>query len=439
MNRILILSGLLLAYSTAVVGGETEGRQLSSEEKAYILSRFCTEVKYNFAFYDKLQFDWDSICHAAMPELAATTSDEDFVKGMQALCAKLKDGHTYVFSMNNPADPKDWIRPLPMQTKRVGDHVFVTGVYSTSLQNSGVMPGCEILEIDGEDVLSYAKKHIEPFLASSTPQWSDYGPFAEYELTKEAGSKESKYLFRDRKGKEFTITTNRLIPWDINPNTTMMDFHVQKGNIGVLTVRSFQNSDFDRSRFDELYKDILKTDALVIDMRDNGGGNSAHADYLMSHFCDQPIRQGRWRSPQYIAAHGSWNYPKEWYTETPDPILPNEGKDIYMKPMALLVNATTFSSAENFCVSFKGAHRGKIIGMPTAGSTGNPIIIDLGGGIGCGICTKDEADTEGNEFIGIGIQPDILVEDDADAYLKDEDKILATALDVLKKELRQRR
>lgn len=65
----------------------------------------------------------------------------------------------------------------------------------------------------------------------------------------------------------------------------------------------------------------------------------------------------------YIAAHASWNYPREWYMQTPDPVLPIEEKEIYKNPIVLLVNATTFSSAENFCVLFRGAKRGKSSGL----------------------------------------------------------------------------
>ncbi len=134
----------------------------------------------------------------------------------------------------------------------------------------------------------------------------------------------------------------------------------------------------------------------------------------------------------YIAAHASWNYPREWYQETPNPIPPVKGKEIYKNPIALLVNATTFSSAENLCVSFRGAKRGLIIGTPTGGSTGNPIFIDLGGGIGCCICTKHELDTDGNEFIGLGIQPDIVIEEDINMLLKNKDRVVEQALKILK-------
>lgn len=432
MRKIPLFLGICVLSANILSFGQNDEAKLNASEKAYILSRFCGEVKYNFAFYDKVQFDWDSLCMSTMPTLVQTDSDEDFIKGMQALCARLQDGHTYVFPMNNPQNPADWVRPFPMKTKRIGDRVFVTDVYSSLLHDAGVIPGCEILEIDGENVLEYAQKQIQPYLASSTPQWMDYRPFAEFELTKERGSKVSEILFRNKKGGKFTVKRDRNISWDLQNSTPSIAFRVMDGNMGLLTVRSFQDSDFDRALFDKLYDGILKTDGLIIDIRDNGGGNSAHADYLVSHFSDQAVPQGSWSSPMYIAAHGSWNYPKEWYIQTPDPIQPVKNREIYKKPVVLLVNSTTFSSAENFCVSFRGAGRGKIIGTPTGGSTGNPIFLDLGGGVGCCICTKHELDAEGKEFIGYGIQPDIVVEEDLEMFLQGRDNVVEKGLEILR-------
>ena len=147
MKKIFILLFVCLFINKSFAYGETGEAELNAPTKAYILSRFCTEVKYNFAFYDKLNFNWDSLCVASIPSLTATSSDEDFLKGMQLLCNQLHDGHTYIFPMNNPKNQADWIRPFPMKTKRIGDRVFVTDVYSSNLQQSGVHPGCEITEV----------------------------------------------------------------------------------------------------------------------------------------------------------------------------------------------------------------------------------------------------------------------------------------------------
>lgn len=135
MKKILVLLIACLSIGRISVYGQAVENELDASKKAYVLSRFCAEVKYNFAFYNKLDFDWDSLCVASIPALVATASDEDFLKGMKELCAQLNDGHTYIFSMNNPENKADWIRPFPMKTKRIGDRVFVTEVYSSDLQN----------------------------------------------------------------------------------------------------------------------------------------------------------------------------------------------------------------------------------------------------------------------------------------------------------------
>ncbi len=54
-------------------------------------------------------------------------------------------------------------------------------------------------------------------------------------------------------------------------------------------------------------------------------------------------------------------------------------------------------------------NRGKIIGQPTGGSTGNPINVTLVDGIiSAGICTKKDIGPDGTEFVGVGIFPDIV-------------------------------
>lgn len=433
MKKFKVWLFLSILWGSGSIWGQETENKLDASQKAFVLSRLCSEVKYNFVHYNKLAFDWDSLCMANLPLLTATQTDDDFIEGLKYLCAQLKDGHTTVYSVDSPGNSADEVRPFPMQTKRVGDRVFVTSVYNSMFQKQGVKYGCEVLELDGENVIQYAERSLRPFLPSSTSQWADYAPFRGFELTKAKGSKIAKMLLRTPEGNTFTIESNRNIPWDLPADSSVFEFKVLKDNIGLLTIKSFLTQKFKREEFDSLYEKILKTDALLIDIRDNGGGSSDHADYVIRHFDDKPIRLGRWSSRMYIAAHASWGYPQEWYMESPDPMEPIPNKPIYKKPIALLVNATTFSAAENFCVTFRGLHRGKIIGVPTGGSTGNPILTNLGFGIVSRICTKNEWDVEGRDFIGIGILPDIEVREDADQFLKNKDRVVEAGLEVLKK------
>ncbi|MBQ7041802.1 MAG: hypothetical protein IJN66_03740 [Muribaculaceae bacterium] len=170
-----------------------------------------------------------------------------------------------------------------------------------------------------------------------------------------------------------------------------------------------------------------------MDLRDNGGGNSAYADYLMSHFVDSVIPKGEWRSRKYIAAHASWSMPQEWHVVNDEKLYPISDKNIYDGPICVLISERTFSSAENFCALFKNAKRGKIIGVATGGSTGNPIIIDLGYDVRCAICTKEDFLSDGTPFVGIGILPDVEVKETIESFLAEKDIVLERAIEEVRR------
>ena len=125
----------------------------------------------------------------------------------------------------------------------------------------------------------------------------------------------------------------------------------------------------------------------------------------------------------------------EPYIEKGDSLVPFSAQhaDIpkFEIPVLLLVNSNTFSAAEDFAATFRAAKRGKIIGTPTGGSTGQPIMIDLGFGYMARICARDEWLPDGTEFIGVGIQPDVVVEE-SESVLFGNDNVLEEALKQLK-------
>ena len=427
-QKSLSITLLLLVTQISFFGkiyAQTESDNLSDIDKAYILGRLSSEVKYNYVFYYDLAFDWDSLCQASLPNVLESNTFNEFVSKLNLVTAKLRDGHTSVVGQS--PNKENWIKPLPFQTKRIGDRVFVTNIYSSDLQQKGIKEGVEILEIDGVNVIEYGNKVIKPYKASSTPQWSDSRPFSGYELTREVKNKTSKIKFKNKEGKTIDWEGSRTLEWDLDNSDKIFDYKVLKNNIGLLKINDFWGNDFNK-KFDSLYQEILKTDKLIIDLRDNTGGNSGFADYILRHLSDVPIKQSTWSTPMYIAAHASWNYAPEWYMQTPRDLKPFDKKIIYKKPIVVLTNANTFSSSENFCATFRGMKRGLLIGSITGGSTGNPIGIELGNGIYAQMCTKNDLSIDGTKFIGIGIAPDIEVYETADIYLNGKDVVIEKAL-----------
>ena len=67
---------------------------LSAADKLYGLSKFWSEVSYNFAYFDHAKINWDSTYRAYIPKVLATKNTWEYYRLMQQFCALLKDGHT---------------------------------------------------------------------------------------------------------------------------------------------------------------------------------------------------------------------------------------------------------------------------------------------------------------------------------------------------------
>ncbi len=424
---------IFLFFTFAIVLQCFAKNDLTPYQKAAIATRFASEVKYNFAGYGKFAQNYDSICRAELPNLVNTQTDEEFSQRLQLFANLLKDGHT---SIGFSAD----VTYAPISHKRIGDKVFITGVYSDEYTQTGVRRGTELVAIDDMPVIEYGNQYVVPYISSSTQQWSDTYPFNSVNLTKGYRGVPIKLTFKNGNGKTFEITDNRQSPWGIvNPDMSIQ-FDSRPGNIGLLRIPSFQLNNFNVQAFGDLFEQkIIPTDGLIIDIRDNTGGNSQVGQIIMMLLATDTIPQASWETPKYEAAYASWG--KKWERESiaSDSIVPfciSHPNDMpkYDKPIILLVNGSTFSAAEDFAVLFKNAKRGKVVGTPTGGSTGNPIFIDLGWGYSGRICTRHEKLADGTEFIGIGIQPDVVVEE-TESVIFGKDNVIEEAIKLLKQQI----
>lgn len=172
--------------------------------------------------------------------------------------------------------------------------------------------------------------------------------------------------------------------------------------------------------------------ALIIDLRDNAGGRSNYADYVLTHFSSKLIKTCSWSSRLYIPAHASWNEPPEWYTQSSDFLSPVRKEKIYDKPIIVLINSGTFSSSEDFLVKFRGMNRGRIIGTASGGSTGNSVHITLIEGlVYANICSKKDISPDGLPFVGIGVMPDIEIKETRESFMETKDIVLEKAISKL--------
>jgi len=399
-----LLCSVIVCY---IYGQENQDKSLSDTEKIVGLSICWSEAKYNFVYFDKLNFDWDSLYQATIPAVLATKNDFEYYRELQRFVAALKDGHTKTGWNWNRRDLWDNWATIPIITRLIDGKMIVTEVLNDELgELQGIKRGLEIVKINGIDVHEYVSTNIKPFVFSSTEQWTDLLAYGR-DATRGKRSESIRLTFKDNNNRFLESTISHSMSENDLPPPPLFDFSIIEDKIGLLKIDDFYRDNY-RAHFDSIYEKILGTDALIIDIRGNQGGSSDNSIYILSHLTNESFSMSTWSSPRYIPAFASWNRPREWHIGAPWIGQPIKNKTFYDKPVALLINEETFSAAEDFCVGFRSMNRGVIIGTPSGGSTGNPIGFGLPGGWVM-ICTKKDTYLDGTEFVGVGILPDIEV------------------------------
>ena len=137
-----------------------------------------------------------------------------------------------------------------------------------------------------------------------------------------------------------------------------------------------------------------------------------------------------WKSRRYVPAYRSWGNEPGWERADPAVIQPREGTR-YLGPLVVLTGPSTYSSAEDFLVPLTSSGRAVLVGGTTAGSTGNPIYVDLPGGGKFRVVSKRDTFPDGTEFVGYGITPDVIVEPTQQDLFEGRDPVLEAGIDAI--------
>jgi retinol-binding protein 3 len=132
-------------------------------------------------------------------------------------------------------------------------------------------------------------------------------------------------------------------------------------NIAYLEMRGFFDAAYGGVTATAMMNNVANADALIIDLRRNGGGDPAMVALVSSYLFDQ---ESVHLNDLY---HRSGDRTTQYWTQ-PFVSGPRFGKD---KPVYILTSARTFSAAEEFCYDLKNLKRATIVGETTGGGA-NP-------------------------------------------------------------------
>lgn len=178
---------------------------------------------------------------------------------------------------------------------------------------------------------------------------------------------------------------------------------ILNGNIGYMKLNLFQPIDWVRPTIDASMGFVANTNALIIDLINNGGGYSPSDAYLASYFFDE--EPTLWSS--------SYDRP----TNETDSVYTFQdvgGEQRYLnKPVFILVGENTFSLGEKFAYGMKHFGKATIVGQTSAGAAHAIDFLELNDNYLIQIPVEyDIHPVTKTDWEGTGVVPDITTPED---------------------------
>lgn len=367
----------------------------------------CDLVDQHFYKVDSELFAWLKDCRSLASEVRPWHSQEAVVERVQWLMDGLRVSHFQIFTPSE--DKKIWrgeAVDTGVRARWVEDRLVVFKVLrSSGAEKAGLRAGDDILRIDGSD-------RISPWRAQNVG---------------------GEFIFKRAEQVLTAVVVATPLQVDEGPQLKKLN-----ARTGLLTISSFRAEYFRGEDWLDIVEGFREYDALVIDVRDNAGGNFVAMLRALSTFFCEPQEVGTLVQPRKAGQE-----PHEFNDETSDEYQISEldryrairlktfrRYGCFQKSLTVLVNADTASVSEIFAEALRTRERTRVWGLPTAGDVVLAVWYDLpllGRGFSISIPEAVYLNPEGEELEGKGIWPEKELYYNLDEALAGQDNWLREA------------
>jgi hypothetical protein len=265
-------------------------------------------------------------------------------------------------------------------------------VYQKRLTTS--MSSEELFEVLGDMLIELKDGHVNLYSASNVARyWSWYEDYPR-------NFNES--IVEDYLGTDYRIAGGA-------------KYKILDDNVGYIYYESFSDA-IGNGNLDEILQHMAICNGIIIDVRNNGGGNLSNSTTFAARFTNEKILTGYIRH-KTGKGHNDFSDPVAIYLEPSNNIR-------WQKKVVVLTNRHAYSATNNFVNSMRYLPLVTILGDKTGGGSGMPFSSELPNGWSVRFSASPYFDAEMNQ-IEFGIDPDIKV----DMLSKDEDSGIDTMIE----------
>lgn len=401
-------------------GTPTTTRQLEPRQsRLRIFDDVWENIRARYYDPDMRGVDWEEARETFRPQAAGARTEADFYAVMRRMIARLQDPHTRVFA---PGESMDWrvsrFVAVGVTLREIGGELVVTGVMEGSeAARAGVRAGDSVTGVDGEPVSAVIARRMQEqtaetattarFLAVTKLFDGPRDSFVTVTFSSASAPEKRVRLRREVRARAPSLRVRRAAG-----DVGVVQFNIFTPEIAAQLVREFRD-------------ELGKARGVVLDLRDNGGGEAEAMADIASLFLPQgrslgvfTDRAGRVRlEPHTRAALLST-------AQAP----PN-----FRGRIVVLTGAKTASASEVFVAALKEAERARVVGEKSCGCVlGIRRRHTLGDGGVLDVSEMDYRTPRGARLEGAGVVPDEVITPTRRDLQAGRDPALERAVEILK-------
>lgn len=255
-----------------------------------------------------------------------------------------------------------------------------------------------LFEVLGNMLAELKDGHVNLYSASNTARYWDW--YLDYPRNYDEALVEQ-YL-----GRDYRIASG-------------LKYTILEDNIGYISYTSFSDG-IGEGNLDEALSYLAACNGLIIDVRNNGGGNLTYSTRLAARFTNERVLTG------YILhktgpGHSDFSDPEPIYVDPSDGVR-------WQKKAVVLTNRHSYSATNDFINAMRYMPQVTLLGDKSGGGSGLPFTSELPNGWTVRFSASPHLDAD-KQQIEFGIDPDVKVD------MTEEDK--ARGLDTLIEAARQ--
>jgi carboxyl-terminal processing protease len=346
-NRRSFLGGSLsVAIASAIPEMGIASEPLHDATYAQDFDELWETLRDRYCFFDSKRTDWSKVREIYRPAALAADSQDAFTGVVARVLAELYDAHTHL------SDPPDGTRRWPLYdllVERAGTRIRIAAIQAgSSAADAGLAIGDTITAIEGMPVEQVVRDIAPKCLTNSDPAADTYA------INVAAAG-------RRGQPRQLTVRSKAIesrsvsLPLKQRPDVVSVEGKKLENGLGYIAIRTFADTSVVEA-FDHALAELRDCRGLLIDVRQNGGGDTAVARPIMGRFIVEPKPYAMMRRRAAAGLGAAW-------MESVEP----RGPFTYAKPVVVLVDHWSGSMAEGFPMGMRGVGRATIVGTPMMG------------------------------------------------------------------------